>query len=222
MMLPAYHYFLAADELKRRKQRPKDYPTLIFRHFMRESMFDCVMIHLRRLNDPDERSLAGGTIAALLAQGSVLEFLLERAKRLKTVAKRLRLGDPKLHLRFVQMQCSQLLIQHAHLLPANAPLPQIQAFLARRTANKRSAHMTLDDWAITSSDIRDLVLRAAIIARAIQRVLGSDVYPGNYRDVDRGAYSSSRALFGVRHGSGLLLIGLEAAVDRGVRKLRAI
>ena len=117
------------------------------------------------------------------------------------------------HLRFVQARCSLQLVNHVQNLSADAPMIQVQALLARRAANKRAAHMTLDDYGITHSDIRDLVFNALLIARAIHRVLGGDAYTGNYEEVDQGAYEAAAQVFGHRHSKGLLLVDLEANVD---------
>lgn len=213
MLLPAYHLLAAATELRSTRPQTTDYPTLILREFLRESMLDHLLIHLRRLYDTDESSLSGRAIATLLNVPQVRRFLLERAAKYASRSKQFDMAWADSHLSFVQKHCELQLVKHVHQLASHAPMIQIQSFLARRAANKRSAHMTLDDWKITSSDIRDLVFNALLVARAIQRVHGDDVYVGNYQEVDNGAYEAASRVFGHRHTSGLLLVELDANVD---------
>ena len=212
MLLPAYHLLAAAIELRSTRPQTTDYPTLILRHFLRESMLDHLLVHLRRLYEP-EPSLAGGAIATLLNVPQVRHFLLERAAKYASPLREFDMAWAESHLSFVQKHCALHLVRKANKLPSGAPMIQVQSFLARRAANKRSAHMTLDDWEITSSDIRYLVFNALVVARAIQRVHGDDVYVGNYQEVDKGAYEAASKVFDRRHTSGLLLVDLDANVD---------
>ena len=212
MLLPAYHLLAAATELRSTRPQTTDYATLILREFLRESMLDYLLVHLRRLYDR-EPSLAGGAIATLLNVPHVRRFVLERAAKYASPLREFDMAWADSHLSFIQKHCALQLVREANKLPSDAPIIQIQSFLARRAANKRSAHMTLDDWKITSSDIRDLVFNALLVARSIQRVHGDDVYVGNYQEVDYGAYEAASNVLGHRHTSGLLLVDLDANVD---------
>jgi hypothetical protein len=220
MLLPAYHLLIAATEVSDTQPQTTDYPTLILRIFLRESMLNHLLVYLRRLYDPDPESLGGGTIATLLSEPQVLQFLLERAANCTSPSSQFDMAWAESHLSFVQKRCAVQIVRHVHQLPSDAPMIQVQSFLARRAANKRSAHMTLDDWQITPSDLRDLVSNALLIARAIQRVHGNDVYNGNYQEVDKGAYEAASKVLGHRHAFGLLLVDLDANVDLFRQKSR--
>jgi hypothetical protein len=113
------------------------------------------------------------------------------------------------------------LVTEVRNLPIDAPLFQVQAYLARRTANKRSAHMTLDDYGITRSDVRDLSFSTLVVARSIHRVFGDDAYPGNYADVDRGSYEAAARVFSHRHTAGLLACDLEENIDMFIGRVRS-
>lgn len=221
MMIPSYHLWLAATEAEATNGGASDYPNLVMRTYMRESMLDHLLVQLRRLYDPAPRSLAGGTIASLLDESKIREFLVHRA--IGSVPAGVTL-DPEWaedHLRLVQERCSLGLVTHVRDLPPDAPLFQRQAYLARRTANKRSAHMTLDDYGITQSDIRDLCFSTLVIARALHRVHGDDVYSGNYADVDWGSYEAAAGVFDHRHTAGLLACDLEENIDILVHRIRS-
>jgi hypothetical protein len=221
MIIPSYHLWIAATETQVPISSAADYPDLVMCIYMRGSMLDHLLVQLRRLYDPNPKSLGSGTIASLLAQSKIREFLIQRAIDTsigKVLFDRRSAED---HLRLVQELCSLGLVTRPVDLPKDAPLIQIQAYRARRAANKRSAHMTLDDYSITRSDIRDVCLSTIVIARAMQRVHGSEVYSGNYADVDRGSYEAANRLFNHRHTAGLLTADLEKNVDLLIHKIRA-
>lgn len=223
MMIPSYHLWLAATEVEAETAADSDsgYPNFILRTYMRESMLDHLLVQVRRLYDPDRRSLSGGAIASLLDEPRIREFLVRRAMGYAFADGN---RDPEWimdHLHLVQERCSLGLVTHARDLRPDAPLFQLQAYLARRTVNKRCAHMTMDDYGITRSDIRDLSFSTLIIARALHRVHGEDVYAGNYADVDWGSYEAAARVFGHRHTAGLLTHNLEENIDMLVRRIRS-
>jgi hypothetical protein len=221
MMIPSYHLWLAATEAEVATGSALDYPSLVMRTYMRESMLDHLLVQLRRLYDPDPKSLAGGTIASLLSDSKICEFLVHRAIGSASPGVAI---DPQLaedHLRLAQERCSLSLVTHVRDLPPDAPLFQVQAYLTRRAANKRSAHMTLDDYGITRSDIRDLCFSTLIIARALHRVHGDDIYSGNYADIDWGSYEAAARVFDHRHTAGLLACDLEDNIDMLVHRIRS-
>lgn len=212
MLLPAYHLFFAAIEVGEKIAARRGYPSLILQIFLSESMLNQLLVQIRRLYDPNPGSLGGGLLASLLAQPEIRSLMIKRASD-RDCKTSIDSAWAESHLRFVQARCSLQLVNHVQNLPADAPMTQVQAHLARRAANKRAAHMTLDDYGVTLSDIKDLVFNAMLIARAIQRVMGDDTYTGNYEEVDRGAYEAAAQVFGHRHSNGLLLVDLEANVD---------
>lgn len=219
MLIPSYHIWLAATEAEESVDKAADYPNLVMRTYMREEMLDHLLVQVRRLFDPDTKSLAAGTIASLLDRSKIREFLDHRAIASTSAAV---IRDPqwaKDHFRLVHERCSHGLVTRIRDLPTDAPLFQVQAYLARRAANKRAAHMTLDDYGITQSDIRDLCFTTLVIARAIHRILGDDVYSGNYADVDWGSYEAAARIFGRRHAAGLLTCNLEENIDMLVRRI---
>lgn len=221
MMVPSYHLWLAATEAEVTAGSALDYPDLVMHTYMRESMLDHLLVQVRKLFDPDPKSLAAGTIALLLDEPKIREYLVHRALGSTSAGVTL---DPQWaedHLRLAQQRCSLGLVTDVNNLPTDAPLFQVQAYLARRTVNKRSAHMTLDDYGITQSDIRDICFNILIIARALHRVHGDDVYSGNYADVDRGSYEAADRVLAHRHTAGLLTCDLEENIDMLVHRIRS-
>lgn len=221
MIIPSYHLWLAATEAEVTTGSVSDYPNLVMHTYMRESMLDHLLVQVRRLFDPDPKSLAAGTIDLLLREQNMIEYLVHRALGSPSAGVTL---DPQWtedHLRLVQQLCSLVLVRDVSDLPIDAPLFQVQAYLARRSANKRSAHMTLDDYGITQTDIRDVCFNILIIARALHRVYGDDVYSGNYIDVDRGSYEAADRVLAHRHTAGLLTCDLEENIDMFVHRIRS-
>src|SRR5438128_2470430 len=66
MMIPTYHLWLAAREADEANTNTSDYPAVVLRTYMRESMLDHLLVQLRRLYDPKQKSLAAGTISFLM------------------------------------------------------------------------------------------------------------------------------------------------------------
>lgn len=218
MMLPSYHLWLAATEAEVTAGTALDYPDLVMHTYMRESMLDHLFVQVRRLFDPDLKSLAAGTIARLLDEPEMIEYLVRRATGATSASAMLDSQWVKSHFLLVQQRCALSLVNHLGDLTNDAPLLQIQAYLARRMANKRSAHMTLDDYGITQSDIRDVCFNILVIARALHRVQGDDVYAGNYADVDRGSYDAAERILAHRHTAGLLTFELEENIDMFIHR----
>ena len=212
--LSSLDHGLPSSRPARHRQRiVKEYPGVVMCIYMRSSMLDLLLVQLRRLYDPDLRSLAAGTIALLLAKPNIREFLIERA--FGTLGDKMLLDreSAEKHLQFVQGRCALAPVKHPEDLQGDAPPLQIQAFLTRHAANKRSAHMTLDYFSIGRSDIRDVCVSTVMIARAMQRVFGPEAYTGNYADVDWGSYEAAAGYFNHRHSAGLLTDELEMNLD---------
>jgi hypothetical protein len=221
MMVPSYHLWLAATEAKETTDNVSDYPSLVICTYMRESMLDHLLVQIRRIYDPDPRSLAAGTIACLLEDSKIRKFLVDRAIGAAHAGSPF---DPQWaedHLSLVRERCSLGLVTQIQDLPIDASLFQIQAYLARRVANKRSAHITLDDYGITKSDIRDICFSTLIIARAVHRVHGDDVYSGSYVDVDWGSFEAATRIIGHRHTAGLLARDLDSNIDMLVSRIHS-
>lgn len=218
MIIPTYHLWHAANETPDSTDSPPDYPQIVMRRYMQESMLDHLLVQVRRLFDHHQTSLAAGTIASLLDDQNIREFLVKRA--LGTTP-RVAIDPQRIqdHLILAQRLCSLCLVKERSELPSDAPPLQVRAFLARRMANKRSAHMTLDDYQISRSDIRDLCFNILIIARALQRVHGEDLYSGNYAEVDRGSYEAASRIFSHRHTQGLLTSDLEENIDMHINRI---
>jgi hypothetical protein len=113
---------------------------------------------------------------------------------------------------FIRRQCS-FQTKSKKELSAEDPMISTQAVLARLAANKRAAHMTLDDFGITDSDLRDLVFQASLIARAIQQCFGENACDSNYKEIDKASYEESIEMFGVKHSRGLLLKFLDENLE---------
>ncbi len=221
MIIPSYHLWLAALHADDNSSiSSSDYPRLILHTYMREAMLDQLLVQLRRLYDPDKNSLAGGTISSLLKKAMVHNWLVARAKEVSHSTLSFDANLTENHLTFIQEHCSLCLVNKAEALQNNAPRLQVQALLVRRAANKRSAHMTLDDYALTQSDLRDVCFHTLLIARAIQRVYGDDVYSGNYVHVDSGSYEAAAQVFGNGHSKGLLTSSLEENLDMLIERIR--
>lgn len=221
MMIPSYHLWRAATEADANTGTAPDYPSLVMRTYMRESMLDHLLVQVRRLFDCDSKSLAAEAIASLLKKPKISKFLVQRAIDSSPTGVTL---DPQWvedHLRLVQEYCSLGLVNNINKLPTDAPLFQIQLYLARKFVNKRSAHMTLDDYGITHSDVRDICFNTLIIARALHRILGDDTYSGNYYDVDRDSYEGAARIFDHRHTAGLLACDLEENIDMLIGRIHS-
>lgn len=219
MMIPTYHFWLAAIEVEVNANSALDYSNIVTHSYMRESMLDYLLIQVRRVLDPDRKSLAAGTIAELLDEPDMLRYLVRRSLDLAPAKEILDAQSVENHLRLVQQLCSLGIVNDVDKLAADAPLFQVQTYLLRRAANKRSAHMTFDDYGFSRSDICDVCFKILVIARALHRVCGDDVYLGNYADVDRGSYEASARILGHRHAAGLLTSDLEENIDMLVHRI---
>jgi len=202
MLIPAYHFLLAAETAHPEAEAGNSYPRLLTTYFMKESMLDTVLLYLRRLFECHPRSLAAGTIAEFLSREDLREALRGRS--------RVALGEAALDDHRFEGLVNVLTIQCAvHVFPnVNDPLlARIgrQVRLARRAANKRAAHITLDEYNISIDDIHQLVSNAMGIARSIQAILGRDACDTDYAEVDAGAYEAAGQLFGFSHAVGRLL-----------------
>ena len=218
MLIPAYHFFLASNLANEAGLKGKEYQQAITIMFMKEAMFDRLIIQLRRLYDGDLKSLSSGNIVKLLQQPDVYAWLenWSRTKMKWSSEEEAVIFDA--NIKFVIRQC-ELQLKTQGELSTNDPMLATQAVLVRRAANKRAAHMTLDDFGITDSDLYDLVFEACLIARAIQQCLGGDACDTNYEEVDQGSYDASASMFGVKHPRGLLLGDLDANLK--IRRNRA-
>ena len=209
MLIPAYHFFLASNAANKVGIKDKKYQQAITIIFMKEAMFERLVIQLRRLYDGNRKSLSSGNIVKLLQQADVRAWLEDRSRSQMKWSSEEERGIFDANIKFVLMQCElQLKLQGE--LSVNDPMLATQAVLARRAANKRAAHMTLDDFGITNFDLHDLVFEACLIARAIQQCFGIDVCDTNYEEVDKGSYDASVDMFGLSHPLGLLLGDLDA------------
>lgn len=204
MVIPAYHFWLGAETAHPASEAGDSYPRLVLTYFMKEAMLDAVLLSLRRLFESDPRSLAVGTIANLLAREDMRAVLRIRSRVL--------LKEAALPDHDIDGKIEVLLIQCAiHLSPsARDPLlarvgRQVQ--LARRAANKRAAHITLDEYAISLDDIHQLVSNALAIARSIQGLLGRDACDTDLVEVDGAAYEAAAHVFGISHACGRLVKG---------------
>jgi len=213
MLIPSYHLWFSATETSMIGNRTEDYSDIVMRTYMDSAMLDHLLIQIRRIFDPDLNSLAAGTIVKSLNNPDILNYVISRA----TVSSEEK-GEEwiKNHLNLVREYCSLALVKKRSDIPIIAPLFQIQAYLARRAANKRAAHMTLDDFGISADDIHNLCYTTVIIARSIHRVLREDVYVGNYSDVDKGAYEGATRIFRYKHSTGLLTANIEDDIDEHV------
>lgn len=208
MLIPAYHFFLASNAANKVEIKNKKYKQAITIIFMKEAMFDRLVIQWRRLYDGNRKSLSGGNIVELLQQSDVRAWLEDRSRTQMKWSSDEEKGIFDANINFVLRQC-KLQLKNQGELSVNDPMLATQAVLARRAANKRAAHMTLDNFGITDSDLHDLVFQACLIARAIQQCFGIDTCDTNYEEIDKGSYDASFDMFGLSHPRGLLLSDLD-------------
>jgi len=213
MLIPSYHLWFAAAEVSMNEKRIGDYSERVIRTYMVDAMLDHLLIQIRRIYDPTLNSLAAGTIVKSLDNPTIRNHLITRASVSAKEKGEVWVNN---HLNLVHEYCSLGLITKKSDLPIITPLFQIQVFLARRAANKRAAHMTLDDFGISPDDIYNLCYTTIIIARSIHRVLREDAYVGSYADVDEGAYEAASRFFRYKHTAGLLTSNIEDDVDEHV------
>ncbi len=209
MLIPAYHFFLASNLAGDAGLKGKEYQQAITIAFMKEAMFDRLIIQLRRLYDNDLESLSSGNIVKLLQQSDVYAWLETRSRTKMKWSSDKEAEKFDSNIKFVIRSC-EFQLKTLSELSANDPMLATQAVLVRRAANKRAAHMTLDDFRITESDLHDLVYKACLIARAIQQCLGGDACDTSYEEIDKGSYDASISMFGVKHPRGILLGDLDA------------
>ncbi len=216
MLIPAYHFLLAAEIAHPEAEAGDSYPRLVMTCFMKETMLDTVLLHLRRLFERSDSknkkraSLGAGTIAELLVQDDLREALRLRSREALGEGA---IGDEEFghRIEILALQCA-MHVEAADSHPALARVFQ-QAELVRRAANKRAAHITLDEYNIGIDDIHQLVSNAVAIARSIQAILGLDACDTDYAEVDAGAYEASEQVFGCSHGAGRLLDEPRASGD---------
>jgi hypothetical protein len=202
LLIPAWHSLLAAETAYPDAEKGNDYPRLVMTYFMREAMLDIVLGYIRKVYE-SERSLSTGTILKLLFDRSAVEALRAYATKVR--------GDSALSETEFNSRITILkLLCAAHLAPNGAitdPLLArvgIQTKLARHAANKRTAHITLDDYEIGLDDLHQLIKNALAIATHIQAILGKSQCPFDHAEIDRAAYDGVKLLFGCSHAGGLL------------------
>jgi hypothetical protein len=217
----AYHLHVAADQWCQQNSGIDSHSDVVLFEFLRDSMFDHLLVRLRRMcMDSNPTSLGGDKLRQLLSDKPLVSQLAARRKDPRHGACAMTDDDVALHFSFIQRRCAQLSTggrPKDYWRTLDKFSLEAHAFLVKRAADWRSAHMTFAQWKIGRSDLTSVVFNVMVLARAIQRVTGDDSYDGDYELLDRLGFDNARKVVGISHAAGLLIESLDDNVAMQLR-----
>ncbi|WP_247424196.1 hypothetical protein [Ralstonia pseudosolanacearum] len=162
--------------------------------FLDHTLRDSVVIHLRALCDRDPKSLGAKSIADGLSDPAARTDLCAyldggNDKRCMT--------DPMQRERYLDY-----IAKYMGLLSSQAKKGQLshdlvmKMSLVRRWANKAIAHPTLDDYKVNSDDLLHVFLAVAVVATAIEAVMGDAAADNDLQVCENQAERGSAVLLG--------------------------
>ncbi len=201
-LLPAYYFLKAANHASLSPVK-NSYPTEIKIQTLQSSMFERLLVQLRRLHETNKRQPTLVTnITEYLESDAVINFLFDRSdshlgkcsfiRHIEQLRQEWKLRDDGTHRK----------------APTNNQLVSRQNWSVKRAANKLASHITFSNYQVTDTDIQGLVNHSCLIARLIQITMGTTVYPFDYVEVESGAHIAAMETLNVSIASENIVEGV--------------
>lgn len=189
LCVPAYYYFLGAASAHDAANESADYPFKVAQSYSEFSDLNTLTLSCRKLFDHSKKpDLTGGNFAKVSDT-----VLLEHARHWAKHASRSE-EDAFAALKFLRRffgECSQTDTQ---LLQARSPL-QKRVGLLKQHADRASAHLSLEDYALHIDDLTHFVAACVVIGEIVRSFDMPHAGPAYFNQLDTASHQAAKRIF---------------------------